>query len=104
MDEPGSPGSRLFGAHSNYLFDRNADERQRLENQFQLLCEDFDRWFDQALRVGGLPADPTQAAWSMLDVGCGEGQFTRRVASRYPAALTIPSRRVSFQLTPIERF
>ena len=77
---------QLFGAHSNYFFDRNADERQRLENQFHLFGEDFDRWFDEALRMGGLSMDPGGAAWRMLDLGCGEGQFTRRTADRYPNA------------------
>jgi SAM-dependent methyltransferase len=89
MDETGTVRRPLFGAHSNYFFDRNADERQRLENQFHLLGEDFDRWFDEALRIGGLSTDPSGAAWSMLDLGCGEGQFTRRVARRYPGATVI---------------
>lgn len=89
MDETGTRGRPLFGAHSNYFFDRNAGERQRLENQFRLFSEDFDRWFDEALRIGRLSTDPSQARWSMLDLGCGEGQFARRVASRYPDATVV---------------
>jgi SAM-dependent methyltransferase len=89
MDETETPGRPLFGRHSNYFFDRNAGERQRLENQFHLLREDFDLWFDEALRFGGLSTDPSQAAWSMLDLGCGEGQLTRRAARRYPGATVV---------------
>src|SRR5215472_10277332 len=89
MGEPGTFGRRLFGPHSNYFFDRNPDERQRLENQFHLLGEDFDRWFDEALRMGGLSTDPSGAVWSILDLGCGEGQFTRQVAQRYPEATVV---------------
>jgi len=89
MGETGTFGRRLFGPHSNYFFDRNPDERQRLENQFHLLGEDFDRWFDEALRMGGLSTDPSGAVWSILDLGCGEGQFTRQVAQRYPEATVV---------------
>jgi SAM-dependent methyltransferase len=89
MGEASTFGRQLFGPHSNYLFNRNADERQRLENQFHLLCEDFDHWFDEALRVGGLSTDPVGAMWSMLDLGCGEGQFTRQIARRYPKATVV---------------
>jgi len=89
MDETGTRDRPLFGAHSNYFFDRNAGERQRLENQFQLFHEDFDRWLDEALRTGGLATDPDRAAWTVLDLGCGEGQFTRRVAERYPKAIAV---------------
>jgi len=89
MDETGTRDRPLFGAHSNYFFDRNAGERQRLENQFQLFREDFDRWFDEALRIGGLSMEAGRAAWTMLDLGCGEGQFTRRVAERYPKATAV---------------
>src|SRR5262249_42841493 len=71
MDATGSGGRRLFGSHSNYFFDRNAGERQRLVNQFHLLCEDFDRWFDEALRISGLSTESGRAAWSALDLGCG---------------------------------
>jgi SAM-dependent methyltransferase len=86
MDGTGARGRPQFGAHSNYFFDRNAGERQRLENQSHLFGEDFDRWFDEALRIGDLEMDPTAAAWTMLDLGCGEGQLTRRAAARYPKA------------------
>jgi trans-aconitate 2-methyltransferase len=89
MDETGTRGRLQFGAHSNYFFDRNAGERQRLENQFRLFRDDFDRWFDEALRIGGLSMDAGRAAWTMLDLGCGEGQFTRRVAERYPKATAV---------------
>src|SRR5215472_14440267 len=89
MDETGRRGRTLFGAHSNYLFDRNADERQRLENQFGLFREDFDRWFDEALGIGDLEMDSGAAAWSMLDLGCGEGQFTRHAAGRFPKATVV---------------
>lgn len=89
MDETGSRGRTLFGAHSNYLFDRNADERQRLDNQFGLFREDFDRWLDEALGIGDLEMAPGGAAWRMLDLGCGEGQFTRHAAERYPNATVV---------------
>jgi len=44
-------GGSLFG---NDMFERGLDERRRLEYQFELLREDFDLWFDAALRLGGL--------------------------------------------------
>jgi SAM-dependent methyltransferase len=34
--------------------------------------------------LAGLPTDPDRAAWSVLDVGCGEGLFTREIVRRYP--------------------
>lgn len=89
MGETGTFGRPLFGPHSNYFFDRNPNERQRLENQFHLLSEDFDRWFDEVLRIGGLSTDPSGAVWAMLDLGCGEGQYTRQVARRYPEATMV---------------
>jgi SAM-dependent methyltransferase len=89
MGETSAFGRPLFGPYSNYFFDRNADERQRLDNQFHLLCEDFDRWVDEALRMGDLSTDPGGALWSMLDLGCGEGQFTRHIARRYPKATVV---------------
>ena len=70
-------------------FERGVDERRRLEYQFELLREDFDLWFDGALRLGGLDVDPTRATWSVLDVGCGEGLFTREIAHRYPRAQVV---------------
>jgi len=72
----------LFGI----AFDRDADERRRLEYQFELLREDFDLWFDAALRLGGLDVDAARAGWSVLDAGCGEGLFTEEIARRYPGA------------------
>jgi 2-polyprenyl-3-methyl-5-hydroxy-6-metoxy-1,4-benzoquinol methylase len=89
MDDRTAPTPRLFRTHSDYVFARNVDDRQRLEYQFSLLREDFDLWFDEALRLGGLATDPGRAAWSMLDVGCGEGLFTREIAQRYPKARAV---------------
>ncbi|HEV2374427.1 MAG TPA: class I SAM-dependent methyltransferase [Streptosporangiaceae bacterium] len=77
---------RLFGTHSNYFFERNLDDRQRLAQQFSLLREDFNLWFDQALRLGRLSADPQRADWAVLDAGCGEGQYAHEVVRRYPHA------------------
>jgi len=73
----------MFGPKSNYLFAQNNDERARLERQFHLFGEDFDLWFDEALRLAGLDAG---GAWSALDLGCGEGQFARELARRHPRA------------------
>jgi SAM-dependent methyltransferase len=89
MDNATAPTPRLLGTHSNYIFERNVDDRRRLEYQFGLLREDFNLWFDQMLRLGGLSTDPDQATWSVLDVGCGEGLFTREIAERYPKALAV---------------
>jgi SAM-dependent methyltransferase len=75
---------RLFGTHSNYFFERNLDDRQRLAQQFTLLRDDFNLWFDQALRLGRLSADPRQADWAVLDAGCGEGQYAHEIVRRYP--------------------
>jgi 2-polyprenyl-3-methyl-5-hydroxy-6-metoxy-1,4-benzoquinol methylase len=72
--------------HHAYVFGRHVDDRERLQYQFDLLREDFNLWFDEALRLGGLPTDPDRASWSVLDLGCGEGQFTREIARRYPGA------------------
>jgi 2-polyprenyl-3-methyl-5-hydroxy-6-metoxy-1,4-benzoquinol methylase len=84
--EEGTVVPRPFATHSNYIFERNLDDRQRLARQFRLLREDFDLWFDEALRLGGLSTDEAEAAWSALDMGCGEGQYTREIARRYPLA------------------
>jgi SAM-dependent methyltransferase len=73
----------LFGEE---VFERGVGERRRLEYQFELLREDFDLWFDAALRLGGLTADPALATWSVLDAGCGEGLFSQEIAGRYPDA------------------
>ncbi|GAA3815143.1 hypothetical protein GCM10022226_39940 [Sphaerisporangium flaviroseum] len=89
MGERIDPSPRLFGEHSNYVFGHNLDERQRLEFQFSLLREDFNLWFDEMLRLGGLATDPDHADWSVLDVGCGEGQFSREIARRYPHARVV---------------
>jgi len=79
----------LLDEHSNYIFGRNLDERQRLRYQFSLLREDINLWFDAALRLGGLSTDPDQADWSVLDVGCGEGHLALEVARRYPRARVV---------------
>jgi len=73
----------------NDVFERGVGERRRLEYQFELLREDFDLWFDAALRLGGLAVDPARATWSVLDAGCGEGLFTREIAHRYPDAQVV---------------
>lgn len=86
MDGRNEPVPQLFGAESNYVFGRNLDDRRRLQYQFSLLRDDFNVWFDEALRVGGLPTCPDLADWAVLDVGCGEGQFTHEIARRYPRA------------------
>jgi SAM-dependent methyltransferase len=75
----------LFGS----TVDRDLDDRRRLDRQFELLREDFNLWFDAALRLGGLSTDPASAAWSVLDVGCGEGLFTREIMRRYPGASAV---------------
>ena len=75
-------GGELFGV----AFERDVDERRRLEYQFELLREDFDLWFDAALRLGGLEVDAARADWSVLDAGCGEGLFAGEIAHRYPNA------------------
>ena len=79
-------GGSLFGGS---LFERGVGERRRLEHQFALLREDFDLWFDAALRLGGLADDQAQASWSVLDAGCGEGLFTEEIADRYPGARVV---------------
>jgi SAM-dependent methyltransferase len=87
MADPGTgPEPQLPGAHSHYFFGRNADDRQRLACQFSLLREDFNMWLDDAIRLAGLPAEPGLADWSVLDLGCGEGQYAHEIARRYPNA------------------
>lgn len=81
--------SAFAGSYSNYVFDRYTGERDRLRYQYELLREDFNRWFDEALKRGGLPTDPAQATWSVLDVGCGEGFYSREIARRYPNARVV---------------
>src|SRR6266496_1371669 len=89
MDERPAPQRPLFSTHSNYVFERNVGDRQRLRHQFSLLREDFNLWFDEALHMGGLSTDPDGAHWSVLDMGCGEGQYTCEIAQRYPSARVI---------------
>jgi SAM-dependent methyltransferase len=89
MDRRAAATPRLFSTHSKHIFKDNVDDRERLEGQFDLLREDFTLWFDEALRLGGLSTDPGRATWSVLDVGCGEGQYTREIARRYPRARVV---------------
>jgi SAM-dependent methyltransferase len=74
---------------TTYVFGGTVDDRQRLEYQFSLLRDDFNRWFDEALRLAGRSTDPADADWSVLDLGCGEGQYSREIARRYPAATVV---------------
>ncbi|HXM54048.1 MAG TPA: class I SAM-dependent methyltransferase [Candidatus Dormibacteraeota bacterium] len=64
----------------------NLADRDRRETQFDLLRDDFNLWFDEAVRRGGLDTHPATAAWRALDVGCGRGQFAREILARYPGA------------------
>jgi SAM-dependent methyltransferase len=89
MDRHAAATPRLFSTHSEHIFKDNVDDRERLEDQFGLLREDFTLWFDETLRLGGLSTDPDRATWSVLDVGCGEGQYTREIARRYPKARVV---------------
>ena len=67
---------------SPYVFGHAIDDdRQRLEYQYTLLREDFDTWFDQGVRLAGATGD-----FEVLDLGCGEGQYSREIARRYPRA------------------
>src|SRR2546430_9293389 len=85
MDEQ----SAFAGSYSNYVFDQYTGERDRLRYQYELLREDFNRWFDEALKLAGLATDPAGATWSVLDVGCGEGFYAREIARRYPNARVV---------------
>jgi SAM-dependent methyltransferase len=60
-----------------------------MQYQFELMREDFLAWFEVALRHAGLPTDPDRAAWSVLDVGCGEGQYALEIARRFPRATVV---------------
>jgi SAM-dependent methyltransferase len=77
---------RVDVSSSTYLFGRQVDDRRRLQHQFELLCEDFLAWFERALRHAGLATDPQLADWSVVDVGCGAGQYVGEIARRYPRA------------------
>src|SRR5262249_43982744 len=83
MDEPAVPAPPS-SMPSSYVFGQNADDRDRLQYQFGLLREDFLAWFGAAVRRAGLPGEPERAAWSVLDAGCGEGQYAREIARQYP--------------------
>jgi SAM-dependent methyltransferase len=85
MDEPAVPAPPS-GRPSSYVLGQNVDDRNRLQNQFGLLREDFLAWFGEALRRAGLPGEPERAACSVLDVGCGEGQYAQEIARQYPPA------------------
>src|SRR2546423_4336035 len=89
MDGGTASDTGAVSADSTEVFERDVSERRRLELQFALLREDFDLWFDQTLRLGGLSTDPGRADWSVLDVGCGEGLFTREIVRRYPHARAV---------------
>jgi 2-polyprenyl-3-methyl-5-hydroxy-6-metoxy-1,4-benzoquinol methylase len=89
MDGGTAPDTGAASADSTEVFERDVSDRRRLELQFALLREDFDLWFDQTLRLGGLSTDPGRADWSVLDVGCGEGLFTREIVRRYPHARAV---------------
>ncbi len=88
-DDGTAPATDPFSPDPSGGFERGADDRRRLEHQFTLLREDFNLWFDGMLRLGGLSTDPDRATWSVLDVGCGEGLFTREIARRYPNAQVV---------------
>jgi SAM-dependent methyltransferase len=74
---------------STYIFGREVDDRQRLQYQYELLREDFVAWFEEALRRSGRSTDPAYADWSVLDVGCGAGQYANEIARRYPKATVV---------------
>src|SRR5256885_481076 len=59
-------------------------DRERRATQFDLLRDDFNLWFDAALRRGGLATDPAAARWRALDAGCGRGQYAGEIVGRYP--------------------
>jgi SAM-dependent methyltransferase len=88
-DDGAAPATDPFSPDPSGGFERGADDRRRLEHQFGLLREDFNLWFDGMLRLGGLSTDPDRATWSVLDMGCGEGLFTREIARRYPNARAV---------------
>jgi 2-polyprenyl-3-methyl-5-hydroxy-6-metoxy-1,4-benzoquinol methylase len=77
-------GSRLSGEHSHYAFGLNAGDRQRPAYQAAMMRDDFNLWFDEAVRLGGLASGPQQADWSLLDMGCGWGQHAQEIVRRYP--------------------
>jgi SAM-dependent methyltransferase len=74
---------------STYVFGREVDDRQRLQYQYELLREDFIAWFEEALRRSGRSTDPEYADWSVIDVGCGAGQYANEIARRYPRATVV---------------
>jgi 2-polyprenyl-3-methyl-5-hydroxy-6-metoxy-1,4-benzoquinol methylase len=87
--DDGGVAEPFTGTASSSVFGRNVDDRYRMQYQFELMREDFLAWFEVALRRAGLTMDPNLATWSVLDVGCGEGQYALEIARRYPRTTVV---------------